>query len=258
MALQLTRLVLDLPWHDTGKHSLTMTASAGEVWGILGPNGVGKTTLLHTLAALKSAKSGMIELHGRPLLQQSRQQIAQALGVLLQHHQDGFPGTVLETALMGRYPHLAPWEQESEQDLALAHFALEQMDMLSMQNKPLQQLSGGERQRVALACLLTQDPDVCLLDEPTNHLDLHHQVRVMTLLKQRARQGKLVMMSLHDVNLAARWCSHVLLMYPDGQYECGRTEVLLNTNSLEKLYQQKMTVTTLEGATVFMPSILDA
>ncbi len=114
-------------------------------------------------------------------------------------------------------------------------------------------LYGGERQRVAIATVLTQAPNVWLADEPTNHLDLHHQSAVMALMAEQAAEGHAVMMCLHDLNLAARWCDHVLLMYPNGEVCWGPRDSMLVPSALESLYRQKLAVVEVDGAPVFVP-----
>ncbi len=169
-------------------HALDVTFNPGECWAILGRNGTGKTTLLHTLAGLRATDNGSILLDGAAIEQLPRRRIAQHVGLLPQDSHDPFPATVLETALLGRHPHLSPWAWESAEDRALARAALAQVGLVDWDARTLATLSGGERRRVALATLLTQDPDILLLDEPTNHLDLHHQVALLDLLARQARE----------------------------------------------------------------------
>lgn len=254
--LTLTRLLADIPNKPPqADRALSLSFQAGQMWGILGPNGVGKTTLLHTLAALKPPASGVIALNGQSITDLPRLRLAQQMGIMFQEHQDGFPATVLETVLLGRFPHLSPWEMESEQDLALAHQALERLDLTDFAQRALNSLSGGERQRAALASLMAQAPDVWLVDEPTNHLDLHYQVAVMGLLAEQAHKGRAVIMSLHDVNVAAQWCSHLLLLYPDRPPIWGDAKKLLTQQNLEPLYSQKLAMTEVNGKPVFVPIV---
>ncbi|WP_067223125.1 ABC transporter ATP-binding protein [Marinomonas gallaica] len=253
MTLSVDALVIDIP--KRSPEPLTVTMNTGQVWGVLGPNGVGKTTLLHTLAGLKMPRKGRLRLNDADLSSIHRMSLAQQVGIMFQDHQDGFPATVMETALLGRFPHLSPWEMETEQDIKIAQHSIDRLELSSLAGRSVTQLSGGERQRVALASLLTQNPNIWLVDEPTNHLDLHHQVAVMSLLQEKARETKLVVMSLHDVNLAARWCSHVILQYPDRPALVGSAESLLTLENLEPLYQQKLVRGEIEGRLVFMPSI---
>ncbi|WP_409418904.1 ABC transporter ATP-binding protein [Marinomonas sp. RS-M-Aa-14] len=252
--LALIQLLAAIPNKPTcSDNALSIRFQAGQMWGILGPNGVGKTTLLHTLAALLPPASGQIELNHQPMSQLPRLTLAQHIGIMFQEYQDGFPATVLESVLLGRFPHLSPWEMESERDVALAYAALARLDLVDFAQRPLSSLSGGERQRAALAALMAQAPQVWLVDEPTNHLDLHYQVAAMGLLAEQANVGKVVVMSLHDVNVAAQWCSHVLLLYPDRPPIWGEAANLLTQDNLEPLYRQKLAMTTLNGKPLFVP-----
>lgn len=250
--LMLDQLVLDLPMRDmtTPLHAVF---ESGQLWGVLGPNGVGKTTLLHTLGGLQAARAGTVWLDGKVVAQQPRSILAQRVGMMFQTHQDGFPATVYETVMLGRHPHLGVWRSEQAEDHALVDNALKRLDLGGLKHRLITQLSGGERQRVAIAMLIVQTPDLWLVDEPTNHLDLNHQVRVMALLNAYAMQGDCVIASLHDVNIAAKWCSHVLLLYPDRPALWGRAEELLTVEYLEPLYQQPLSVGEIDGRTVFVP-----
>ncbi|KAA0014174.1 ABC transporter ATP-binding protein [Billgrantia pellis] len=250
--LEISELVVDVPGRRDGR-PLSLSVEPGQVWGVLGPNGAGKTTLLHTLAGLRAPRAGEIRLDGRPLATLKRRQVAQHLGLVFQERQDGFPATVLETALIGRHPYLSPWRMEGGEDLRLAQAALERLDVAHLADRLVSTLSGGERQRVAIATVLTQAPALWLADEPTNHLDLHHQTEVMALLAEQAAEGRAVMMCLHDLNLASRWCDHLLLLYPDGEACWGPSDALLVPAALERLYGQRLATAEIGGAPVFVP-----
>ncbi|UTD54394.1 ABC transporter ATP-binding protein [Halomonas sp. MS1] len=245
-------LIINVPGRDDGT-ALNIVIEPGQVWGVLGPNGAGKTTLLHTLAGLNAPRSGQVLLGGQSLETLSRRQVAQMLGIVFQERLDGFPATVLETALIGRHPYLSLWQMEGAADYAQAEAALERLDVAHLRDRLVSTLSGGERQRVAMATVLTQAPNIWLADEPTNHLDLHHQSAVMALMAQQAAQGSAVMMCLHDLNLAARWCDHLLLLYPSGEACWGTRDSTLVPSALERLYQQRLAVVEVEGAPVFVP-----
>lgn len=247
------KLVIDIPGRAPGV-PLELSIGPGQVWGVLGPNGVGKTTLLHTLAGLREPHSGGVQLDGKPAASLKRRAVSQRLGLVFQDRQDGFPATVLETALIGRHPWLSPWQMETSEDLALAERALVALDVIHLRDRLVNTLSGGERQRVAIATLMTQAPEIWLLDEPTNHLDLHHQVATMQLLTAQAHAGRAVLMCLHDLNLAARWCDHLLLLYPDGSACWGAADSMLVPAVLEQLYGQKLVTVEADGAPVFVPA----
>jgi len=215
---------------------LDLVLEAGQRWAILGPNGSGKTTLLHTLAGLRPPLSGHMELDGRPLETLERREIARRLGLMPQDTPDPFPATVLETALIGRHPHLSRWQWEGPADRRLALAALETVGLADSAHRSVSSLSGGERRRLAFATLLVQDPPLLLLDEPTNHLDFPHQHAVLRQVSQLTRQGRCAAMSLHDVNLASRYCSHALFLHGDGRSEQGTIGEMLTSAKLERLY----------------------
>ncbi|GED22084.1 ABC transporter ATP-binding protein [Halomonas halmophila] len=251
-SLETHELLIDVPGRAAGR-CLDLQMKPGERWGVLGPNGAGKTTLLHTLAGLRPARAGEVWLDQRALARWRRRELARWLGVVFQEHHDDFPATVMETAMIGRHPYLSPWQRESGEDLAIAREALRRFDLDHLASRLVSTLSGGERQRVSLATVLTQAPRWWLVDEPTNHLDLHHQVAIMSLLEEQASAGCGVVMCLHDLNLAARWCSHLLLLYPDGEACWGPVEEMLELTALERLYDQPLTRVEVEGAPVFVP-----
>ncbi|WFE71592.1 ABC transporter ATP-binding protein [Halomonas sp. M1] len=250
--LSTSDLIIDVPGRESGT-ALNLALEPGQVWGVLGPNGAGKTTLLHTLAGLNAPRAGQVLLNQSPLTQLRRRHIARELGLVFQERLDGFPATVLETALIGRHPYLSLWQMEGGDDYAQAEAALERLDVAHLRDRLVSTLSGGERQRVAMATVLTQAPKIWLADEPTNHLDLHHQSAVMALMAEQAAQGSAVMMCLHDLNLAARWCDHILLLYPNGEACWGRRDTMLVPSALERLYQQRLATVQVEGAPVFVP-----
>lgn len=235
-------------------HHLNFAVERGQCWGILGRNGIGKTTLLHTLAALRTPRAGAIHLAGEPIDRQPRRRIAQSIGVLFQNHEDPFPATVLETVLIGRHPYLGAWQWEAEEDRERAGEALYSVGMDGMEMRQITTLSGGERQRLAIATLLTQDAPLMLLDEPANHLDLHHQIAILDLLTRQTRaQGKALLMISHDINLAARYCDHALLLFGEGETLQGKTTEVLTASNLERLYGHPIRCLETEGGRVFVP-----
>lgn len=218
-------------------NDLTIDIQKGECWAILGQNGTGKTTLLHTLTGLHAADSGQIHLCNTLLNELPSKTIAQKCGLLLQDYQDIFPATVMEAVLIGRHPHLSTWQWESGDDKIIAEATLNEVGLLNMIQRDIQTLSGGERRRVAIATILAQQPQLFLLDEPANHLDIKHQHQILSLFSDKTKtENKSVMMVLHDINLAARYCSHALLMFENNRIETGTVKEMLQEEKLSELY----------------------
>lgn len=234
---------------------LKMTFKAGEVWGILGRNGSGKTTLLHTLAGLRSPTSGEILVKQKKITDYARRQLARQLGILLQNNQSTFPSTVLESALCGRHPHIRRLQWESARDIEITRQALKDVDMQSLIKRSTQTLSGGEYQRLSIATLLAQQTGINLLDEPEAALDLHYQIKLLEHFQSLAKQqNKLVIMCIHDINLAARFCSHFLMLYANGQFTTGKKEDALTEDKLQMVYQHPFDLVLTKNRKIFIPA----
>jgi iron complex transport system ATP-binding protein len=217
--------------------ALDLEILPGQLWGLLGPNGIGKTTLLKCLAGLETPTAGQILLESRDINELPRKLLARHIGMLQQHTVYVFDSSVQQIALTGRHPHLAYWERERAEDFDKVNQALEAVGLKGFQARSVTGLSGGEARRLAFATLLVQEPEIMLLDEPTNHLDLKHQVEIMGMIHARTHAGShSAFAALHDINLAARYCSHVLMLFGAGDWCAGRAEEMLTESSLEKLY----------------------
>lgn len=233
---------------------LALTVSPGERLVILGRNGSGKTTLLHTLAGLRAPRAGSLRLCGRGYAEHGPRRAARLRGLMPQQQLDAFPATVLETALIGRHPHLGRWAWEGAADAHLAREALAAVGLAELETRDVQTLSGGERQRLALATLLTQRPQLLFLDEPLAHLDLGQQVAALELLERHtAAHGAAAVMVLHDINLALRWASRALLLHGDGRFELGNATQVLVPAILGPLFGHPLREVAAEGRRYVVP-----
>ncbi|MDZ7764803.1 MAG: ABC transporter ATP-binding protein [Melioribacteraceae bacterium] len=218
-------------------NALDLQIEAGQSIGILGPNGVGKTTLLLALAGVRPHDSGSITLNGHDTARLSRREIARRLGMLTQNTRFAFDADALEVALSGRHPHIGALGRESAADLEAARQALREVELEGLAGRSCRELSGGEQRRLALAVVLAQDPAVMLLDEPTNHLDPAHQVAILDRLWRRVHgQRRCQVLALHDVNLATCYCTDILMLCGDGRWEFGPTAGMLTERRLSTLF----------------------
>ena len=186
-----------------------LTVAPGERLGIIGPNGSGKSTLLRCLYAWHAPTSGAVLLDGSDVFAMPANQRAQAIAVLAQHSEPGLGLTVGEVVELGRLPHRRAWGRAESGDAAAVAEALAAVGLADWRNRPFAPLSGGEKQQVLFARALAQRPSLLILDEPTNHLDIRHQLE---LLRAAHDQGVSVLVTLHDLNLAARWCDRLCLL----------------------------------------------
>lgn len=232
---------------------LSFRLNAGEVWCLLGPNGAGKTTFLHTAVGLREPQGGAIRLAGRPLRHWSPDEAARLRGFLPQSVHDAFSASVLDSVMLGRHPYHMRWQWEGKDDREIAFAALKAVDLVGFEERDILTLSGGERQRVALAALLAQDAPLLLLDEPVSHLDLHHQVLMLTCLGDLARErGKGVLFTIHDLNLAARFASHALILTPAGTVRQGPFDAVMTEADLWCAFGHRVARVEAAGRTLFI------
>ena len=244
---------------------VSMQVRPTEVLGILGPNGSGKTTMLKVLAGLLRPQSGTVVLDDRPLSEWDRRSIARRMSVVPQETHLAFDYTVLEMVLMGRYPHLGAFALEGPEDFSAARRALRATGTERFEQRPFASLSGGEKQRVVIASAIAQLDDAglwgrqtagqaaghthLLLDEPTASLDLKYQLDVIGLLRRLHRDRQLgIIVSIHDLNLAAAFCDRLVLLR-DGQVIAdGPTRDVLTPDHIRDLYGVQVEVLPHEAA----------
>ncbi|MCB2166039.1 MAG: ABC transporter ATP-binding protein [Deltaproteobacteria bacterium] len=216
---------------------LSLTLAGGRFYGLLGPNGCGKTTLLDLLMRLQRPDGGQVHFRGRELKAYSRLELARAMALVPQNFYINFPFTVRQVVMMGRYPHLPRFAPPGPDDRTRVDAVLETADIAALADKQVTTLSGGERQRVIIARALVQDTDVILLDEATSNLDIRHALHLLNRFREQVdRQQRTVIAVFQDINLAAMYCDDLLFM-KDGQVAVhGKTEAVLNPATLSDIY----------------------
>ncbi|WP_119677598.1 ABC transporter ATP-binding protein [Indioceanicola profundi] len=226
----------------------------GELVGLIGPNGAGKSSLLRCMAGLAQPRGGKVLLDGQPLDKVPANRRAQRLAYLAQGAEVHWPLTVERLVALGRLPHLGPWSRPDDADTHAIERAMELCDVASLRSRTATTLSGGERARVLLARALAAEPALLLADEPVAGLDPYHQLQVMDVLCARAAAGTGVLMVLHDLTLAARFCSRVALLHQGRVAADGPPGEVLRPGLLEEVYGVRMAAARLDsGETVHLP-----
>lgn len=222
---------------------VTIEVRRTDLVGVLGPNGSGKTTLLRLLSGTRQPQAGHVTLDGKPIGRMSRRDIARRIAVVPQETALAFEYSVLEMVLMGRHPHLGLFEVEGPDDYALAREALAATGTAHLEGRAFHTLSGGEKQRVVIAAGLAQASDALLLDEPTASLDLGYQLDIATLLTTLNRErGVTMVISTHDLNLAASICRTLVLMREGRVIASGPTDEVLTPDHVRLLYDVEAAV----------------
>ena len=213
---------------------LDLEIRTGERWAVLGPNGAGKSTLLRVMAGARSPDAGEVSVDGVPIDRYTELDLARVRALVTDRWIDPFPSSVLETVLTARYV----FDDEDGAGEHVARQLLTGVDCAHLMQRDVRRLSRGERQRVAIATALAQATPTVLLDEPTAHQDPRHQawvIEVLLTLEDRA-----LVATLHDINAAARFATHVLLMSGRGTHRAGPVDEVLHDDALSELFQTRI------------------
>jgi iron complex transport system ATP-binding protein len=216
--------------------SVDLAVGRGELVGVIGPNGAGKTTLLRLLSGGLKPTEGEVRIGGRPLAEMSARERARLVAYMSQESLQALPFTVMEVLLMGRYPHLARFERETASDREMARRMLSAVGMTGVENRIMAELSGGERQLVLFAKALVQDTDILLLDEPSSSLDIGHQDKIFSMTQEIARAGRAVIASVHNLSVAAEYCTRLVLLDKGTVAALGPAEAVIRPELLDPVY----------------------
>lgn len=224
-------------------HDISFSIDKPEYICVVGPNGVGKSTLIRTLNGLIKPSSGTVELNGRPLSDYSQKEVAKIVGYVPVLNSDFNVMTVLETVLIGRYAH-QKWKT-TQADLDISYKALQAMEIEDLANHRFNELSAGQKQKVSIARGLVQEPSVLMLDEPTANLDIRHQVYVSAFLKELSERTNITVFTVsHDLNLASKYADRIILMeHPGRIFGIGRPSDIITEENIRHVYGVDCTIT---------------
>lgn len=221
-------------------NALDLTVKPGEIWGIIGRNGTGKTTLLHALSGLIKPDSGKITLKNKALDTISPVALSKNIALLLQDNNFSFPIRVNDVISTGRYPYR---KDNNNNDDKIISEALTITELSPLKNRFVNTLSGGEKRRCALATVFAQTPNLYLLDEPMNHLDLVQQKTINQHLVHLAKEENAsIIMSTHDINTIKTMCDHTLVLLGNGEYICGKSSTILQNLAVREKLALNQTV----------------
>ncbi|MDR0524105.1 MAG: ABC transporter ATP-binding protein [Candidatus Methanoplasma sp.] len=216
-------------------NDISMELDGAKFVSILGPNGVGKSTLIHCINKILSPDSGAVFLDGKDVREITIREMAKSIGYVPYSANDTFPLTVVDTVLMGRHPH-SKWKT-LDRDLDIVYDALRTLGISHLAMRPFNELSAGQHQKVMLARGLVQEPKILLLDEPTSNLDIRHQLEVTKMLKSlSSEKGMLVIMISHDINIASKFADEVILMHRGDIYSVGSPSEVITEDNLAAVY----------------------
>ena len=232
---------------------VSLTVSTGEIVAVIGANGAGKSTLLKALAGLITPCEGSVAIDGRPLGALDRRTLGQTIAYLPQDRAVHWPLTVRRLVALGRLPFRTPVAGPNAEDRDAVADAMAAMDVTAFAERAVTELSGGERARVLLARALAQRPRFLVADEPTTGLDPAHGLTLFAQFVRMAASRRAVIVALHDLSLAARYCHRVLLLKDGASLAQGTPREVLTPEWLARAYGVRATVAEIEGRPVVLP-----
>ena len=230
--------------------SMSLDLEEGQATAVLGPNGVGKTTLLYLMLGWFSPRGGSIMLDGRPLHSYSQRERGKWMSLVPQREHIPFEYSMLEYVLLGRAPYLRPLESPGGEDIRIGSQALTDVGLDPCDKRPITRFSGGERQLLKIARALTQQPRIILLDEPTSHLDLRNKRIIVDIMRKQAAEGTTLLFTTHDPEVASACADRVVLMRDGTVLSTGTVHEMMQEGLLSETYGSDITVSEIRGKRV--------
>lgn len=222
---------------------ISLNVKSGEILCLLGPNGVGKTTLFKSILGLLNIKGGKIFIDDENIDKLSSKELAKVIAYVPQAHTPPFPYSVLDVVVMGRTAHLGIFSSPKEEDYVMAEKIIDGLSISYLKDKIYTEISGGERQMVLIARALAQNPKILIMDEPTSNLDFGNQIRVLQSIKELSLKGIAVIMTSHFPDHAFLCCSKVALMRRNNKFNIGSVEEIITEDNLKSAYGIEVKIT---------------
>lgn len=229
-------------------NGISITVESGEILCLLGPNGVGKTTLFKSLLGFLKIKSGQVLIDDEDISSWSRKKLAKAVGYVPQAHNSSFEFNVLDVVVMGRAAYIGTMSSPSKEDVKIAEDALKALGIYFLKDRIYTEISGGERQMVLLARALTQQPKILIMDEPTSNLDYGNQVRLLQQVNELAKKGLAIIMTTHSPDHAFLCSSKVALLQRNNKFKVGSVNEIVTETNLKEAYGVNVSIVKTKGA----------
>lgn len=246
MSLDIDKLSFGYNLNQTVLADISFSIDENEFISVVGPNGTGKTTLLKCINRILCPQAGAVTFNGNSIMNWQQKDIARIIAYAPQYANGAWPMQVINAVMMGRLPHAKG--RYSALDREIVFSILQKMELEKFAFRDIRHLSGGERQKVAVARALAQQPKIVILDEPTSNLDLKNQLQILDLIASLCKAEHLaVIMSIHDLNLAAMFSDKMIMLKDARIYACGSPDSVLTQDNIAAVYGVDVSVTMEEG-----------